>query len=66
LLISANAESSLNPVRELLGASAAASFWNGKLIVRLLAGDGYELRNQLLPVINILNDGQALPKVWSS
>lgn len=66
LLVAPNAESFLTPVRELLGASAAASFWNGKLIVRLLAGDGYELRNQLLPVINILNDGQALPKVWSS
>lgn len=66
LLIAPRAEGLLTPVREILGASGAASFWNGKLLARLVARDGYELRKSLIPVVELLNSSAALPKIWST
>jgi len=59
------AESHLSTVRTLLGESGGASFWNGKLIARLVAKDGYLLRQNLVPLIKLLNFQAHMPKVWS-
>lgn len=41
------------------------SEWNGKLVVRLMAEDGFALRKKLMPVISVLRDGASVPKVWN-
>ena len=59
------AEALMPKVREALGeASAGASEWNGKLVARIVAADGYSLRKSLIPALKVLRDGQNLPKVW--
>jgi urease accessory protein len=64
----------LDAVRALLGDSGSASAWtmvgdregqNGKLLARLVAKDGYDLRRRLVPVLELLNGRAGLPKVWS-
>lgn len=59
-------EALLEPVRRIIGDTGGASFWQidetGKLLARLVAEDGYTLRKTLLPLIELLNDGAALPK----
>ena len=64
LLISQDSERLLDPVREALGSAGGASFWKDKLLVRVIAADGFELRRSLLPALAVLMDGRTLPKVW--
>jgi len=60
------AEALLPKLRECLGESlAGASQWKGKLVVRLLAPSGYELRKLLVPAITVLRNGAPVPKVWN-
>lgn len=60
------AEALLPRIRALLGdAMAGASHFNGKLIVRLVASEGYELRKILIPAISLLRNGNSAPKVWN-
>ena len=66
LYVAANAEDFVKPCREMLGESGGASFWNGKLLVRLLARNGYELRETLVPLLRILAAARALPKTWTN
>lgn len=73
LLIGPDAPDRLNAARSLVGKfaglRAGASAWEidgtGKLLARLIAKDGYDLRKALLPLLRLLNDGATLPKVWS-
>lgn len=69
LLVSPRAEMLLDPVREVLGEDGAASAWtvkkSGKLLARLIAGDGYSLRKRLVPLVELLNGRAGLPKLWS-
>lgn len=69
LLVSPDAESLLTQVREIIGEDGGASFWTvggtGKLLARLVAGDGYSLRKRLAPLVSLLNGQAGLPKVWS-
>ena len=61
-----DAETALAPVRQALnhdGVQAAVSAWDGKLILRALAGDGFPLRRQIARVLEILRQGP-LPRVW--
>lgn len=51
-------------LRPLLGASGGASLVDGCLVVRLLAEDGYALRQRLVPVLAALSPG-GLPGLWS-
>lgn len=44
---------------------AGASSWNGKLVARLVAEDGFALRKILVPAISLLRNGKPPPKVWS-
>ena len=59
----------LDAVRDIVGDDGGASAWSvagtGKLLARLVAGDGYLLRKRLVPLIGLLNGQAGLPKVWS-
>jgi urease accessory protein len=57
-----DAESHLERLREFCACSA----WNGKLIARFVAKDGYHLRKALIPAINALAGAEALPKIWTA
>lgn len=58
-------EALLPKVRAALGEMAAgASEWNGKLVARIVAPDGYALRKSLIPALRVLRDDENLPKVW--
>lgn len=66
-LVCQGAEDALDPVRQVLdqaGVQAAASGWDGKLTLRMLAADGWPLRLQILRVLEVLRQGRPLPRVW--
>ena len=65
VLVSPQAEDLLDRVRDAIGSRGDASAWSGKLVARLLARDGFELRKSLIPALTLLADGVALPKTWS-
>lgn len=69
LLVSPRAEAFLDPAREIIGDRGGASVWSvkasGKLLARLYAGDGYQLRQRLVPLVGLLNGRAGLPKLWS-
>ena len=69
LMISPQAEALLGPARDIIGAEGDASAWSvkksGKLLARLYAGDGYQLRQRLVPLVGLLNGRAGLPKLWS-
>jgi urease accessory protein len=62
-MIGQGAEDALGPVRAVLGEGAAASAFDGKLMVRMMAGDGWPLRQQIAVVLQVLTR-RALPRVW--
>lgn len=64
LLCAPDAAEKLEAVRDALGDAGGASAWNGKLLVRIAAADGFELRRTLIPVLAVLTAARALPKVW--
>ena len=66
LLISPRGEALLDAAREIIGSQGGASFWNGKLLARLVAENAYALRKRLIPLISLLNFEAALPQCWSS
>ncbi|WP_320198341.1 urease accessory protein UreD [Agrobacterium sp. rho-13.3] len=65
LYIGPLSEALLPKVREILGDFGGASEWQGKLVVRLSAPDGFTLRKMLFPIISLLRNGAAVPKVWN-
>lgn len=59
-----DAAARLDPVRAVLPATAGASLVrDGLLFLRVLAADGFLLRRDLIPALELLG-GAALPKVW--
>jgi urease accessory protein len=62
-LVAQGAEDALGPVRAVLGPDAVASAFDGKLMVRLRAADGWPLRQQIVRMLAVLT-GRALPRVW--
>jgi urease accessory protein len=65
-LISPHAGDLLDRVRNVLDtalALGAASALPGRLVVRLLATDGWPLRQQLIRILSVLRQGP-LPRVW--
>jgi urease accessory protein len=63
-LVSPDAVAQLEAARAVLAQEGAASAWNGMLLARLVAPDGYRLGlalGRLLPVLR----GCPLPPVWS-
>jgi urease accessory protein len=65
LLISDQAETLLDNVRAVLGSNDGASAWNGKLVARLLAKDGFHLRKSLIQVFVACVGRERLPKTWT-
>jgi urease accessory protein len=69
LLVSPRVETLLEPVLEIVGGQGSASVWSvkksGKLLARLYADDGYQLRQRLVPLVELLNGRAGLPKLWS-
>lgn len=58
-------EALLPKVRAALGEmGGGASQWNGKLVARIVAPDGYSLRKSLIPALKVLRENENLPKVW--
>jgi urease accessory protein len=58
-------EAFLPRLRECLdGTPGGASYWNGKLIARIAAPTGFDLRKILVPAISVLRNGAPVPKVW--
>ena len=76
LLVSKDVEAHLEAVRAIVDEEGGASYWDlgserggaphGKLLARLVAKDGYDLRRRLVPLLALLNEGAALPRVWST
>lgn len=69
LLVSPRADALLDPVLDIVGDQGSASVWSvgksGKLLARLYADDGYQLRQRLVPLVELLNGRAGLPKLWS-
>lgn len=65
VLISPQAEALLDRVRAVLGSQDGASAWNGKLVARVLAPDGYHLRKTLVQVISACVGRDRLPRCWT-
>lgn len=60
------AEDAIEPVRARLeepGVRAAASAWNGRLIVRMLGGESWPVRQVATRILALLR-GDPLPRVW--
>lgn len=61
------AQDALARLRDVLDepeVQSAASGWDGKITLRLMAVDGWPLRKQILRVLAVLRPGQAAPRVW--
>jgi len=65
VLVGTGAEDLLDPVRAAIGVRGAASAWSGKLVARLAARDGFDLRKSLIPALTVLAGEAGLPKTWS-
>lgn len=66
VLAAQGAEDATTPARATLtepGVTAAASGWDGRLVVRLMAADAFPLRRQLVRLLATLR-GAPLPRVW--
>jgi len=66
VLIAPGAQDALGPVRAALGmegVQGAASGMEGRLMVRLMAADGWPLRRQIARILSVLRPG-GLPRVW--
>lgn len=65
-LVAPRAPDALGPVRAALGqdgVTGAASALDGRLMVRLMAGDGFPLRRQILRLLAVLRT-DPVPRVW--
>lgn len=65
VLLGPHAEDLLDKARSAIGEKGAASAWSGKLVARLAARDGFDLRKSLIPALTLLAGGADLPKTWS-
>jgi urease accessory protein len=65
ICVAEDAEGRLDAVRETLGPLSGASAWNGKLIARLLAEDGFMLRKQIISALRALAGAATLPRIWT-
>jgi urease accessory protein len=69
LLVGERGAALLGEARDIVGEAGSASFWRvggtGKLLARLVAADGYALRQRLVPLLSLLNGQAGLPKLWS-
>lgn len=67
VMVCPDAADLLAPLRAVLdveGVVAAASAYDGRLTLRMMAGDGWPLRRQIARALHVLRRGAALPRVW--
>jgi len=64
LFVSSDPARHLEAVRAIVGRTGGASAWDGKLLVRMAAESGASLRKTLVPALELLLDGAALPRIW--
>ena len=64
IYVSATAEHALDGARAVVG-KGGVSAWNGRLVARVLAKDGFDLRKSVIQVIQAIVGAAALPKAWS-
>lgn len=64
LYVGPDAEALIDPLRAALGERSGASAFDGKIVGRLLAADGYALRRALIPALSVLRHGAEPPRVW--
>ena len=65
VMISPHVDVLVERVREVLDSTDGASAWNGKLVARLLAKDGFHLRKTLIQVLDVCVGRESLPKCWT-
>jgi urease accessory protein len=65
LIVSPHAEQLLDKLRAVLSPQDGASAWNGKLVARLLARDGFHLRKTLIQALCVCVGRERLPKYWT-
>ena len=67
VMIAPGAADALGALRQVLsepGVSAAASAFDGRLVLRVMAADGWPLRRQIARALSVLRRGAVLPRVW--
>ena len=52
----------LEDVRRIIGQAGGASLLGDRLVCRLMAADGYELRKRLVPLVALLAGD--VPRLW--
>jgi urease accessory protein len=65
IIMSERAEFLVDRLRAALEGDCAVSAWNGKLIARIVAGDGFQLRKTVIKGFLALQGFVSLPKVWT-
>ena len=65
ILVSPNTEHFIEPLREIISVSGGVSAWDGKLVARLIATDGFDVRKTLIPALRLLSGQVQLPKIWT-
>ena len=62
--VAPDAEAQINPIREILPQTAGVSLLRDDvLVLRMVAPDGFELRQSLVPILDRLSEN-TLPKSW--
>lgn len=67
VMIGPGVADALSPLRQVLDepqVNAAASAFDGRLVLRLMARDGWPLRRQIARALSVLRRGAVLPRVW--
>jgi urease accessory protein len=65
LLIAPQAELLRDKLRAVLSPQGGASAWNGRLVARFLAKDGFHLRKTLFEALCVCVGREKLPKCWA-
>jgi urease accessory protein len=65
LVVAPDVERLAEKLRVTMPASGAVSCWNGKLIARVVAGDGYQLKKAMAGALTAVLAGKPLPKAWA-
>lgn len=69
VMVGAGVADLIGPVRAVAGGegvSVAASAYDGRLVVRMMARDGWPLRRQIVRALAVLRRGAEVPRVWQS
>lgn len=65
VFVAPEVERLLDQLRAVIGSQGGVSAWNGKLVARLLAKDGYALRKVLIQALSLCVGQRGLPKCWA-